>query len=368
MLIKSKYILVGAKNPVAALQKETFGGVLTLSNAIVDYADEADFDIAVIDTLQKPFIKKSIFQDIRNGFLRTFQLSNYLAFTRCAGVIIFSSAGFGFYEKIIHSIVCRIFSVPSVLFIVDGRFFSTHNRSFVKKWMISMLLNIPNTLVASGMNCFQIFQNLGVKESRLVIIHYWLSKSFPVATHPVTLTDGASVKFIFIGWMIKEKGINEILAALDYLYEKYQFSFTFIGGGPMQQDVCHIINKSNWNSRVSALGWVSTEQKQIELSASHVFVLPSYSEGFPMAVIEAMSTGLPVICSDVGGVSDSVHNGINGFLIQPNNIQQLIDAMEYYISNPEILSRHSLESLTLVRKNHNANENCEKLFNIFTRN
>ena len=216
--------------------------------------------------------------------------------------------------------------------------------------------------MASGSNWKILFSELGVKDSRIVTIHYWLPKSFPVSLKPKMLSANEFPKFIFVGWMIKEKGVREILAALDSLIDEYSFTFTFVGAGPMLDYVIESIRNSKWESRVFAKGWLSNQQKEMELSTSHVFILPSYAEGFPMSLIEALSFGLPAICSDVGGISDSLHDGENGFLIPPKNIPALKEAMEFYIKNPNILIKHSLKSLEVVRGNHEVEMNCKKLF------
>ena len=355
---KRKFILVGAR----ISEKNSRGGVGTLSNALVDYADNEGFEIEVIDTSKMPFLKESVFRDIKNGVFRICHLYTLLRLEKYNGAIIFSGAGWGFYERILLSIVCRIARVPCVLFIVDGWFFSIRNKSFVYRWWIGLLLRIPNILAASGLNWMRLFQELGVNESRLAVIHYWLPKSFRVALRPKKLLNGDSIKFIFVGWMIKEKGVREILAAVGSLFDKYQFSFTFVGDGPMLEGVREVVKQSKWDSRVFARGWLTNEQKEEELSSAHVFVLPSYAEGFPMSLIEAMLSGLPAICSDVGGISDSLHDGVNGFLVKPRDIQSLRDTMEFYIRNPASVLNHSLRALTIATKNHDAGKNCEMLF------
>jgi glycosyltransferase involved in cell wall biosynthesis len=360
---KNKFILVGAK----ITENDSRGGVGTLSNALVDYADKAGFEVVVINTAKKPFSKTFFLQDIKNGMLRVYQLVTLLRLEKYSGIIIFSSAGWGFYEKIILSAICRIVRVPCVLFIIDGWFLSVRNKSFLKRLWIGLLLKFPHTLAASGLNWLRLFRELGVKESHLATIHYWLPKSFSVALQPKVLTASESIKFIFVGWMIKEKGLHEILAAVNSLFDKYQFIFTFIGDGPMLEDVRQIIKNSKWDSRVFARGWLTLEQKEEELSASHVFVLPSYAEGFPMSLIEAMLSGLPSICTDVGGVSDSLYDGVNGFLIPPKNIRALKEAMEFYILNPDSLRTHSIQASKTAVQNHDADKNCKMLFSVLTK-
>lgn len=362
-MTKKKFILVGA----SVSEKDSRGGVGTLSNALVDYANRAGLEIVIIDTSKKPFVKKNFFQDVKSGVLRVINMTVLLYHEKYSGVIIFSSAGWGFYEKIMLSFICRMARVTSVLFIVDGWFFSVRNKSFLTRWWIGFLLKIPNILAASGLNWIRLFIALGVKESHLAIVHYWLPKSFKIQMQPKVLHAGEPIKFVFVGWMIKEKGLNEILTAVGSLYHKHLFNFTFIGDGPMLESVREIIKNSKWESRIFARGWLSNEQKKQELATAHVFVLPSHAEGFPMSLIEAMLSGLPAICSDVGGISDSLHDGVNGFLIPRKNSQSLKEAMQFYIENPDTLLKHSIEASKIGIQNHSSDKNCKALFSALTK-
>lgn len=363
-----KVILVGAKVENDVLKRHEYGGVLTLSNGLVDYASRFGLHVEVINTLRPTFNHVSILKRIRVGIGRVYELTTLLrAYDKPHGVIIFSGAGWSFYERVFLSLICKIFQVPCVFFIVDGWFLNVLEKSLLNRLWIGFLLKIPHMLAASGSNWVNFFKKIGVGDDHIITIRYWLPRSLDVAEKPKVLLAGEQLRFIFVGWMIKEKGLNEILISLEVLLKEYKFQFTFIGGGTMLERVCETIKMSKWEPSVSALGWISPEQLDSELSAAHVFVLPSYAEGFPMSLIEAMTKGLPAICTDVGGISDSLHDGVNGFLIPPKDIHELKKAMEFYICNPSAVSRHSMEALEIVRANHDADSNCRLLYNIFSK-
>lgn len=359
----NKYILVGAKAEGEVVKQ--YGGVLTLSNGLVDYASKVGFDIEVINTLRPGFEHQSLLKRINAGVARAYELIALVLADRPAGAIIFSGAGWSFYERIVLSAICRIFRVRCIFFITDGWFPGIRNKSLLQRLWVGLLLKIPNKLAASGSNWVKLFKELWVKDKNIVTIHYWLPKLLEVVNKPKTLLAGEPIRFVFVGWMIKEKGVNEILASLKILLEKHNFGFTFIGGGTMLDIAQETIKASGWEPYISALGWMSPEQIDKELSAAHVFVLPSYAEGFPMSLIEAMTKGMPAICTDVGGISDSLHDGVNGLLIPPKDVQALVRAMEFYICNPDAVLRHSLVTLAIVRENHDADKNCGQLFNSF---
>jgi glycosyltransferase involved in cell wall biosynthesis len=277
------------------------------------------------------------------------------------GVIIFSGAGMSFYERILMSAICRLFRVRDVFIIVDGWFLEGLGRGGPSLHIIRLLLKIPHRLAACGSRWSKAFCDLGVASDRIVPIHFWLDESFPVARGPKVAPD-RPIRFLFIGWMIKEKGVNELLSAIRELRGIYEFTVTFIGGGTLLESVRSTIKTSGWEESISALGWISKEDFGNVFEAADIFVLPSYAEGFPLSLIEAFSQGLPAICSDVGGISDSLHDGVNGYLIPPRQTQPLRLAMANYIENPGLIADHSRAALEIFKANHNAENNGKRIF------
>lgn len=358
---QKKIILIGAK--AEGNEVIQYGGVLTLSNGLVDYARRVGFDVEIINTLRSGFKYLPFWKKLKAGIKRVYSLILLLWDDKRHGVIIFSEAGWSLYERIFLSCICRVFGVPDMFFIIGGWSLDVQEISFFKRYWVAFLLKFPRLFAASGENWVRFLKDHYVGDDRIFTIHYWLPKVFRVAEKPKVLLAGDPIKFIFVGWMIKEKGLYEILAALKELLRKYEFHFIFIGGGTLLEVVNEEIKTLEWGQNVLALGWVSPEQLEHELSAAHVFVLPSYSEGFPMSLIEAMTKGLPAICTDVGGISDSLKDGVNGFLIPPQDVDSLKKAMEFYICNPDSVEKQSLATLDIVRENHDADKNCGLLFN-----
>lgn len=97
-------------------------------------------------------------------------------------------------------------------------------------------------------------------------------------------------------------------------------------------------------NEVEFLGWVNRDQRKELLEKSDVLVLPSYNEGLPMAILEAMSYGLPIISTNVGSIAEAVHNGENGFLVEPGNVAALEEAITILTDNEELWQRQSLAS------------------------
>lgn len=91
--------------------------------------------------------------------------------------------------------------------------------------------------------------------------------------------------------------------------------------------------------RVTCLGWVSGERKATLLSESTIFVLPSRSEGFPVALVEAMAFGVAVLSTRIPGVVDAVRDGTDGLLVEPDDPDALRRALMMLLRDTELRER-----------------------------
>jgi glycosyltransferase involved in cell wall biosynthesis len=102
-------------------------------------------------------------------------------------------------------------------------------------------------------------------------------------------------------------------------------------------------------SSVEFPGWVDHRAKEQWFSEASVFCLPSYAEGFPMAVLDAWAYRLPVVCTPVGGILDVLEDGKNGLLFDPGNVDKLVVQLDRLISNPRLRESIATESHTLSK-------------------
>jgi glycosyltransferase involved in cell wall biosynthesis len=102
-------------------------------------------------------------------------------------------------------------------------------------------------------------------------------------------------------------------------------------------------------------------------SATDIFVLPSYHEGLPLALLEAMSTGLPVIVSNIGGMAEIVEEGSNGFFVLPKDVDSLEEKINWCLDNPLKLRNIGENARKSVIKDYSLNQMCEKYIQIYNR-
>lgn len=145
------------------------------------------------------------------------------------------------------------------------------------------------------------------------------------------------LKFVFLGKINKRKGIFDILTALAKLEPQYrnQVELVLAGTGEIAE-VENLATELGIEKQIVFLGWVNQEQRDQLLAESDVMLLPSYNEGLPMAILEAMSWGIPIITTPVGGIPEVIEHGKSGLLVTPGHILELITAMESLIENPAL--------------------------------
>jgi glycosyltransferase involved in cell wall biosynthesis len=93
---------------------------------------------------------------------------------------------------------------------------------------------------------------------------------------------------------------------------------------------------------VEVLGWVSGAAKQRVLAEGTIYVLPSYAEGLPISVLEAMEAGMPVVATAVGGIPDAIEDGAEGFLVSPGDINSLVNRISQLLQDSDLRSRMGL--------------------------
>ena len=154
-----------------------------------------------------------------------------------------------------------------------------------------------------------------------------------------------NLSFVLISRLLKEKGVVEYLKACSYLSEKYK-NVKFYLGGWIDDHPSGInleyLNKFNFNKNFKFLGKIDDVRQIFDFSS--VVVLPSYREGLPRILTEAMSCGRPIITTNVAGCKETVRDKWNGLIIKEKDYKSLIEAMEKMILNQYDLKKMALNS------------------------
>ena len=130
------------------------------------------------------------------------------------------------------------------------------------------------------------------------------------------------------------KGIHILLEAMTYLLKDFPAcKCLIVGEGPARRELVKRASELGLISVVTFVGHATDVRPYLE--AADVFVLPSFKEGLPLSLVEAMAYGLPAVVTDVGGNAEVVVQDHNGFVVEPGSIQQLTDAIKHLLANGE---------------------------------
>lgn len=148
-----------------------------------------------------------------------------------------------------------------------------------------------------------------------------------------------NVAFIMIARLIGDKGVREYLKAAEIIKHKYPMVKFYLVGWIDENPASISKDELDYfidNKTVEFLGRLSDVRPAI--AQSSVYVLPSYREGMPRTILEAMSMGRPVITTNAPGCRETVVDGQNGFLVPVKDVNALTEAMERFVKEPELVS------------------------------
>lgn len=142
------------------------------------------------------------------------------------------------------------------------------------------------------------------------------------------------IKILSVSNLIKTKGVDINIKAIAELIAKYpDIEYEIIGEGPEKPSLVNLVNNLGLKENVKFLGKLEHDIVMQHMASCDIFSLPSYSEGFGVVYIEAMSQGKTVIGVKGEGIEDAIIHGHNGFLVQREDVEDLTKTLDFLISN-----------------------------------
>jgi len=176
-------------------------------------------------------------------------------------------------------------------------------------------------------------------------------------------------RFVCVGRLCEQKGQLLLIEAMHLLKtEGIYAELTLAGDGEMRQQIEALIIRYGMSDRISITGWIDSSRVQSEIIASRALVLPSFAEGLPVVIMEAMALGRPVLSTYVAGIPELVIHGTNGWLFPAGSIDELASAIKDCLAKTEVeLQSMGAAGHKRVAVRHSIAKETEKLAMLFKR-
>lgn len=295
-----------------------------------------------------------------------------IAFRRSASVSTFASLfsfplsgailGIGILKKekfdLIHSvsaipsavtglIFAKIASLPHVLTVIGGDVYDptrllSPNRNIVIRWIVTSVIRFSDAVISPSSELAgrmrSLFGSRGIGKKIEVIP--WGFKKPKYVLRKKKIKNDDCFKLITLTRLVKRKGLEHLLMAVSLLSEE-KLKLIIAGEGPEKENLKKLAKKLKINKKVEFKGFVSEHKKYKLLSSSDCFILPTLHEAFGLVFQEAMYCGLPIITTNVGGQTDFLTDGINGFLVPVENARALKEKIQILIRDPKLRDNFS---------------------------
>lgn len=170
-------------------------------------------------------------------------------------------------------------------------------------------------------------------------------------------------KILFLGRLCKEKGLRELFSVLPQLHGQFPQMHVLLGG--IWEDEELLEEAAKMKEYVTDLGWLQGEAKKDYLRTSDLFVFPTYFEGQPVSVLEAMAYQCGIVATRVGGIPQMIEQEQTGLLIEPKDPEGLKSALEKLLSDPDLCERLGKNARVKIEKEFSIEKSLQELIKIY---
>jgi glycosyltransferase involved in cell wall biosynthesis len=195
---------------------------------------------------------------------------------------------------------------------------------------------------------------------KIHVVHCGLEPGFHAAN---VLPAPAALRFVCVGRLCVQKGQMLLVEAVQKLVAQgLDVELVLVGDGEMRAVIESLIVRLNLQKNVRITGWISSEQVRDEILAARALVLPTFAEGLPVVIMEAMALRRPVVSTYIAGIPELVRPGEHGWLVPAGDVDALVEAMRACLDSPtDLLMRMGEAARERVLERHNVDAEAAKL-------
>ena len=294
--------------------------------------------ILYLSKMMRPFNLIITYKDVSKieklylFFVAVFKTFFYCAFKKICIVHIHTSNYNDFYRNSILMTICKLFGKKVLLHIHGSLFDEFYNKH---SYYVKTVCRRADALITVSTSFVSMLRQYNLNRNIYCLPNCIYQPNIYQKTH---YSD--KLRLLFVGRINEVKGIYDVLNCL-YIYKQQLQNRVelHIGGAGDGDRFQKVVSDYGLSSIVIQYGWVDGKKKENLFCSSDIFIHPSHFESFGISILEAMSYGLPVITTLIGGIPDFFEDGKNGVAVSPGNIDEIYKAILLFVNDRSCISR-----------------------------
>lgn len=212
---------------------------------------------------------------------------------------------------------------------------------------------------------------LGCKQDKIVVHRMGINVN-KFASFRRTIRNNGKTDILTVARLVEKKGVSYAIKAVAEVLKQYPgIQYRIAGDGPMKKNLIDLIERLGVRENVHLLGWKKQSEILKLMSCSDILLAPSVTskdgdqEGIPVALMEAMAMGLPVVSTHHSGIPELIENGVSGFLVPERNVDALFHKLKYLVKYPHLWPELGRRGRNYVQKHYDINKLNDRLVKIY---
>jgi glycosyltransferase involved in cell wall biosynthesis len=283
---------------------------------------------------------------------------------------ISTAVGLSFVKNSVLVIIARLLGCQVLLHPHCSIIALYHHQSKLKQWYFRQIIKLTNGVIVLSKEWLDLKNIIPGREVYYLPNAINLNQFREIAHGHISGQKPNQIcKVLYLGYIGKSKGSFDIVdAAMKVRSQGMDMQFDLVGGAlsPAELEQLHEKIKSSHMDGYVRINPLSFGKEKLRfLDEADIFIYPSYQEGLPMAVLEALACGIPIIATSVGGLPDLIQDGITGYLIPPGKPDIIASHLIKLANNPELRSAMGESGYQEVCDKYDIEQHVQKLVEIY---
>ncbi|MFT5114187.1 MAG: glycosyltransferase involved in cell wall biosynthesis [Parasphingorhabdus sp.] len=269
------------------------------------------------------------------------------------------------YRKAIFVFICRLLGCKVIFHLHGSEFAKTYdNAGQLYQRLVRYVLNRSNSVFVLSRYWKNYVESISDNPD-IRVINNFPSPEFEDIYEKRDFSKHEITELLFMGYIGQRKGIYDLVKAVALLKTQGIKGFRIsVGGNGEVDNLRTLIADKGLEDYFTVIGWVSGEQKYELLKKSHLLLLPSHNEGLPIAILEALSSGLAVLSTRVGGIPDAIRDERYGLLVEPGQPVALANAISRYLNTDGLIETVARNARGLYDIAYSSKSNVKLIRNV----